>query len=106
MAALSSGMPSTSVYFVLFSRRALIAASLTLAGVSKSGSPADSEMILRPWAFSSRAFVDMAMVWDGEMRFTLSAKKPMAASFELQNPPRGRAKRAGPYARCAMSQGE
>ena len=49
-----------------------------LSGVSKSGSPADSEMMSRPSAFSSRAFVDMPMVWDGEMRFKLSAKKPMA----------------------------
>ena len=48
-----------------------------LSGVSKSGSPADSEMMSRPLAFSSRAFVDIPMVWDGEMRFTLSAKKPM-----------------------------
>ena len=31
----------------------------------------------RPLAFSSRALVDMPMVWEGEMRLTLSAKKPM-----------------------------
>ena len=84
MAAFSSGMPSTSVYLVLPSRSALMAASLMFSGVSKSGSPADSEMMSRPCAFSSRAFVAMPMVWDGEIRFTLSAKKPMAASFRLR----------------------
>ena len=42
MAALSSGMPSTSVYLVRPSFSALMAASLMFSGVSKSGSPADS----------------------------------------------------------------
>ena len=86
MAAFSSGMPSTSVYLVLPSLRARTAASLMLSGVSKSGSPADSEITSRPLAFSSRAFVAMPMVCDGEMRLTLSARKragraPMAASL-------------------------
>jgi len=81
MAALSSGMPSTSVYLVLPSLRALIAASLMFSGVSKSGSPAESEMTSRPSALSWRAFMDTAMVADGWIRFRLSAKKPMSDIF-------------------------
>ena len=42
-----------------------MAASLMLSGVSKSGSPCDSEMMSRPAAFSWRAFVDTAMVAEG-----------------------------------------
>ena len=35
------------------------------SGVSKSGSPADSEMMSRPAALSWRALVDTAMVAEG-----------------------------------------
>ena len=77
MAAFSSGMPSTSVYFVLPALKALTAASLMFWGVSKSGSPADNEMMSRPCALSSRAFVATAMVAEGWMRFKLSAMKPI-----------------------------
>ena len=73
-----------------------MAASLMLSGVSKSGSPADSEITSRPLAFSSRAFVAIPMVWEGEMRFTLSAKKPMACLVGSQFSPRPIAKRAEP----------
>jgi hypothetical protein len=48
-----------------------------LFGVSKSGSPADKEMMSRPSAASFRAFVETAMVADGCMRLRLSAMKPM-----------------------------
>src|ERR1700727_2776583 len=61
-------MPSTLVYLVLPSRIALIAASLTLSGVSKSGSPAAREMTSLPAAFSSRPFASAARVADGLMR--------------------------------------
>src|SRR5262245_24845645 len=112
MAAFSSGMPSTSVYLVLPSLRARTAASLMLSGVSKSGSPADSEITSRPLAFSSRAFVAIAMVWDGEMRLTLSEKKragsaPMAASLVPLagvGIDAGLRKRRGPYAGAPSSQ--
>ncbi len=61
-------MPSGSVYLVLPSRMALIAASLMLPGVSKSGSPASSEITSRPAARKARAFAPAAMVADGLMR--------------------------------------
>src|SRR5258706_10713293 len=82
MAAFSSGMPSTAVYLVLPSRIALIAASLMLSGVSKSGSPAPRPMTSRPAAFSSRALLVTAMVADGLMRARASARKGIENSGE------------------------
>src|SRR5581483_7110750 len=77
-----------------------MAAYLMLSGVGRSGSPADRSMMSRPLALSSRAFVDMPMVWEGWMRFTLSAKKPMgcldSASAGGLSGLRGSAKRAEP----------
>src|SRR5262249_1608914 len=58
-------MPATSVYFVWPRFIASIAALLMLSGVSKSGSPAAKPMMSRPAAFSSRAFVVIAIVGDG-----------------------------------------
>ena len=49
----NTGMPSTAVYFVLPASIAWIAASLMLAGVSKSGSPAPRPMTLRPGTLRS-----------------------------------------------------
>src|SRR5690606_15600303 len=77
--SLSSGIPSTAVYFVLPSRIARIAASLMFSGVSKSGSPAASEITSRPRAFRSRAFCVAAMVADGWMRLSASEIKPMTS---------------------------
>src|SRR5262249_51691585 len=54
---------------------------------------------------SSRALVDIPMVWEGEMRFTLSAKKPMACLVGSRCGTRI-AKRAGPDAGLRASQGE
>ena len=69
-------MPSTLVYLdALPSRIALIAASLMLSGVSKSGSPAPSPMTLRPAALSARALSVTAMVADGLTRLSWSARK-------------------------------
>src|ERR1700732_5459697 len=69
-------MPSTAVYFDdLPSRIALIAASLMLSGVSKSGSPAPRPMTSRPASFSARALSVTAMVADGLMRMIWSAMK-------------------------------
>src|SRR5512134_86025 len=112
MAAFSSGMPSTSVYLVLPSLRARTAASLIFSGVSKSGSPADSEITSRPFAFSSRALVAMPMVWLGEMRLTLSEKKragiaAMTASVPrlgVDVAPQQQGGRRGPYAGAPLSQ--
>src|SRR5438552_3745364 len=61
-------MPPTSVYLVLPSLIALIAACLTFSGVSKSGSPAPRPMTLRPAAFSARALSVTAIVADGFTR--------------------------------------
>src|ERR1700760_121450 len=61
-------MPSTAVYLVLPASIAWIAASLMLAGVSKSGSPAPRPMTLRPAALSARALSVTAMVADGFTR--------------------------------------
>ena len=74
-------MPSTAVYFAaLPSRIALIAASLMLSGVSKSGSPAPRPMTSRPAALSARALSVTAMVADGLMRMIWSAIKAIAIS--------------------------
>jgi hypothetical protein len=68
IASFSSGMPPTSVYLVLPASIAWIAASLMLAGVSKSGSPAPRPITFRPAAFSSRALSVTATVADGFTR--------------------------------------
>src|SRR5262245_1685005 len=73
MAALSSGMPPASVYFVFPSRRARIAASFTRSGVSKSGSPAVKERTSMPWALRARARAERARVGDGVRRRARSA---------------------------------
>jgi hypothetical protein len=62
---LSSGVPSTAVYFVKPLFIASIAASFTCSGVSKSGSPAARFRMLRPLARSSAALADTAKVGDG-----------------------------------------
>src|SRR5690242_21280499 len=59
---------------------ARIAASLTLAGVSKSGSPAPRPMTLRPAAFSSRALSVTAIVADGFTRSSAADRKDIIGS--------------------------
>src|SRR5262245_27864936 len=74
-------MPSTAVYFeALPSLIALIAAFLMLSGVSKSGSPTPRPITSRPAAFSARAWSVTAMVGDGLMRLSESARKAMGIS--------------------------
>src|ERR1700756_2070802 len=80
IASLSSGMPPTSVYLVLPASMAWIAASLMLAGVSKSGSPAPRPMTLRPAAFSARALSVTAIVADGFTRSSAADKKDIIIS--------------------------
>src|SRR5580704_12030320 len=70
-------MPATGVYFVSPRSIAAIAAFLTLSGVSKSGSPTDSEMMSRPVAFRSRAFCVTAMVAEGFTRESASEMNAM-----------------------------
>src|SRR3979409_2506455 len=55
IASFSSGMPPTSVYLVLPASMAWIAASLMLAGVSKSGSPAPRALTFRAARLFQRA---------------------------------------------------
>src|SRR5215471_18027655 len=75
-------MPSTLVYLdERPSRIALIAASLMLSGVSKSGSPAPRPMTSRPANLSARALSVTAMVADGLMRCSESARKPKTTSL-------------------------
>src|SRR5689334_19381715 len=76
-------MPSTAVYLVSPRRIAAIAASLMLSGVSKSGSPAPSPITSRPAAFRSRAFCVTAMVGDGWMRPSDSARKPLGSGLDM-----------------------
>ena len=64
-------MPSTAVYLVSPLLIALIAASLILSGVSKSGSPAPNPMTSLPAALISLAFEVTAIVGDGFIRFKL-----------------------------------
>ena len=75
IASRSGGMPSTGGYLVSPRWIASIAASLMLSGVSKSGSPTESEMTSRPLAFRSRAFCVTAMVAEGLTRERTSARK-------------------------------
>src|SRR3984957_10850295 len=70
-------MPSTGGYLVSPRSIALIAALLMLSGVSKSGSPTESEITSRPLALRSRAFCVIAMVADGLTRERTSARKAM-----------------------------
>src|SRR5271156_3851271 len=76
-------MPSTGGYLVSPLRIAAIAASLTLSGVSKSGSPTESEITSRPLALRSRAFCVTAMVAEGLTRERTSAMKAMAGFLDL-----------------------
>src|SRR5215471_5849017 len=80
IASLSSGIPSTAVYLVLPASIALMAASLMLAGVSKSGSPAPRPMTLRPAAFSARALSVTAIVADGFTRASAADRKDIIIS--------------------------
>src|SRR4051812_10546989 len=68
-------MPDTGVYFVSPRSIAALAAALMLSGVSKSGSPAASEITSRPLAFRSRAFWAIAMVAEGFTRDRALARK-------------------------------
>src|SRR5665213_2742172 len=60
---------------------AWIAASLMLAGVSKSGSPAPRPMTLRPAAFSARALSVTAMVADGFTRSSAADRNGIVISL-------------------------
>src|SRR6476620_9790622 len=61
---------------------AWIAASLMLAGVSKSGSPAPRPMTLRPAALSSRALSVTAMVADGFTRSSEADRNGIIISLQ------------------------
>src|SRR5664279_5994724 len=74
-------MPPTSVYLVLPASMAWIAASLMLAGVSKSGSPAPRPMTLRPAAFSARALSVTAMVADSFTRSSAADRNGIVISL-------------------------
>src|SRR5664279_675516 len=82
IASFSSGMPSTAVYLVLPASMAWIAASLMLAGVSKSGSPAPRPMTLRPAALRTRALSVTAMVADGFTRSSAADRNGIIISLQ------------------------
>src|SRR3954451_10225212 len=82
IASFSSGMPSTAVYLVLPASMARIAASLMLAGVSKSGSPAPRPMTLRPAALSARALSVTAIVADGFTRSSAADRNGIIISLQ------------------------
>src|SRR4030088_3309232 len=75
MASRKGGIPDTGVYLVSPRSIAAIAAFLMLSGVSKSGSPVDSETISRPAFLRSRAFCVTAIVAEGFTRKRASARK-------------------------------
>src|SRR5258708_4525052 len=83
IASFSSGMPPTSVYLVLPASMAWIAASLMLAGVSKSGSPAPRPMALRPAAFRARALSVTAMVAYGFTRSSAADRNGIFLSLKM-----------------------
>src|SRR5512137_2758760 len=72
MALRRAGMPSLSVYFVKFSRMALIPASLMFSGVGKSGSPTLRSMTSMPSAFMALALAEIFRVGEAPMRWTFS----------------------------------
>ena len=72
------------VYFVSPRSIAAFAAALMWSGVSKSGSPAASEITSRPRAFRSRAFWVIAIVAEGFTRDRTSAR--MAMGVPLRSP--------------------
>ena len=80
IASFSSGVPSTLVYLVRPSRIALMPASLTWSGVSKSGSPAPRPITSTPRRLRSSTRLVMASVGDGLMRAS-AADCCMGASF-------------------------
>src|SRR5262249_4122236 len=101
-------MPSTAVYLeALPLLIASIAAFLMWSGVSKSGSPTPSPMMSRPAALSPRAMSVPAIVGEGLMRWSDSARKAMAVSDcrdRGRQTPNGRpAVRQGPAAGTAKS---
>ena len=67
-------MPSTGGYLVSPRLIASIAACLMLSGVSKSGSPTESEITSRPLALRSRAFCVITIVAEGFTRERTSAR--------------------------------
>src|ERR1700731_1001891 len=83
-------MPDTGVYFVSPRSIAAIAARLMVSGVLKSGSPVDSETISRPACLRSRAFCVTAIVADGFMRKTASARKDIRQDSGAGNEGAGR----------------
>src|SRR5262249_33376484 len=93
-------MPSTAVYFeAVPPSMASLAACLMWSGVSKSGSPTPRPITSRPAALSARAMSVTAMVGEGLMRLSDSARKAMAVS---DRPDRGR---QTPKGRPAVRQG-
>src|ERR1700731_1255436 len=84
-------MPDTGVYLVSPRSIAAIAAFLILSGVSKSGSPVESEMTSRPAFLRSRAFCVTAIVADGLMRKMASARKDIWTISARKNRARLRA---------------
>src|SRR5262249_25569998 len=94
-------MPSTAVYFeALPLLIASIAACLMCSVVSKAGSPTPRALTSRPAGLSARAISVTAMVGDGLMRLSESARKAMGLSdrplFGRQTPNRRYLVRQGP----------
>src|ERR1700736_1408235 len=85
IASRNGGIPDTGVYLVSPRSIAAIAACLMLSGVSKSGSPVDSETTSRPALLRSRAFCVTAIVAEGFMRKTASARKDIWQSSGAAN---------------------
>src|SRR5215475_7955429 len=84
MAARNGSIPFTSVYFVMPSRRASIAAALMRSGVSKSGSPAEKLATSIPSERSLPALAAMARVTDGLINVVLSASFVILPSLMVE----------------------
>src|SRR5215470_1129755 len=98
-------MPSTFVYFVLPSLIALMAASLMLSGVSKSGSPAPRLITSLPAAFRSRALDETAMVGEGFTRASASDRKAIVLLQDGITAGSYASLARGARGSCAMPQG-
>src|SRR4051794_35605781 len=82
MAALSSGRQGVGVYLVRPASRAVLAASLMKAGVSKSGSPAPKPTTSTPDFLRALALALTARVMDSATRAMRSARGIMAGSLQ------------------------
>ena len=93
MASRSSGIPALAVYIVKPSSTALMAASRMGSGVTKSGSPAESEITGRPSRMRAWARPDIAIVALGRMAATSGLRAREASESVVESDMEGKEQR-------------